>query len=203
MTKKSLLQAMDRAHRIGQTKPVLVLRLCTCNSVEVKLLQRATSKLALERLVIKKGAFVGDADAAADKGVSLNAQDLLDVLQGNLCLEVCRYSCLAVNTALNCVLLQLSWCRDDAGHSSRVDTVNSVCRASSRTIWRLMRCWNRSWTAPTYTPPRAPTATAGWATRWCNSSPAVCSLLCTSPPVAAHHSRGEESWTRSSSSHGI
>lgn len=80
---------MDRAHRIGQTKPVLVLRLCTCNSVEVKLLQRATSKLALERLVIKKGAFVGDPTAAADKGVSLNAQDLLDVLQGNLRLEVC------------------------------------------------------------------------------------------------------------------
>lgn len=79
---------MDRAHRIGQTKPVLVLRLCTCNSVEVKLLQRATSKLALERLVIKKGAFIGDTEAAADKGVSLNAQDLLDVLKGNLRLEV-------------------------------------------------------------------------------------------------------------------
>lgn len=83
------MQAMDRAHRIGQTKPVLVLRLCTSNSVEVKLLQRATSKLALERLVIKKGAFVGDTAAAPpDKGVSLNAQDLLDVLQNNIRLEV-------------------------------------------------------------------------------------------------------------------
>ena len=48
-------QAMDRAHRIGQTKPVLVLRLATQFSVEGRLLARANSKLALERLVIKRG----------------------------------------------------------------------------------------------------------------------------------------------------
>lgn len=47
---------MDRAHRIGQTKPVLVLRLATQFSVEGRLLARANSKLALERLVIKRGA---------------------------------------------------------------------------------------------------------------------------------------------------
>ena len=49
---------MDRAHRIGQQKPVLVLRLATAHSVEGRLLKRARSKLALERLVIKKGAFL-------------------------------------------------------------------------------------------------------------------------------------------------
>ena len=49
------MQAMDRAHRIGQTKPVLVLRLATAHSVEGRLLARANSKLALERLVIKRG----------------------------------------------------------------------------------------------------------------------------------------------------
>lgn len=49
-----LLQAMDRAHRIGQTKPVLVFRLATAHSVEGRLLQRANSKLMLERLVIKQ-----------------------------------------------------------------------------------------------------------------------------------------------------
>ena len=48
------LQAMDRAHRIGQTKPVLVFRLATAHSVEGRLLQRANSKLMLERLVIKQ-----------------------------------------------------------------------------------------------------------------------------------------------------
>ncbi len=51
-------QAMDRCHRIGQRKPVLVFRLATALSVEGKLLKRANSKLALERLVIKKGAFL-------------------------------------------------------------------------------------------------------------------------------------------------
>jgi len=54
----ALQQAMDRAHRIGQQKPVLVLRLATAHSVEGRLLKRARSKLALERLVIKKGAFL-------------------------------------------------------------------------------------------------------------------------------------------------
>lgn len=53
-----LQQAMDRCHRIGQTKPVLVFRLATAHSVEGRLLKRARSKLALERLVIKKGAFL-------------------------------------------------------------------------------------------------------------------------------------------------
>lgn len=48
------VQAMDRAHRIGQTRPVLVFRLATAHSVEGRLLQRANSKLMLERLVIKQ-----------------------------------------------------------------------------------------------------------------------------------------------------
>ena len=49
---------MDRCHRIGQRRPVLVLRLATAHSVEGRLLARARSKLALERLVIKKGGVV-------------------------------------------------------------------------------------------------------------------------------------------------
>ena len=49
-----MVQAMDRAHRIGQTNPVLVFRLATAHSVEGRLLQRANSKLMLERLVIKQ-----------------------------------------------------------------------------------------------------------------------------------------------------
>ena len=48
------MQAMDRAHRIGQTRPVLVFRMATAHSVEGRLLQRANSKLMLERLVIKQ-----------------------------------------------------------------------------------------------------------------------------------------------------
>jgi ATP-dependent DNA helicase len=48
------LQAQDRVHRIGQTKPVLIFRLSTVNTAEDRMLQRAASKRKLERLVIHK-----------------------------------------------------------------------------------------------------------------------------------------------------
>ncbi|XP_028788424.1 ATP-dependent DNA helicase DDM1-like isoform X2 [Neltuma alba] len=51
------LQAMDRCHRIGQTKPVHVYRLATAHSVEGRMLKRAFSKLKLEHVVIGKGQF--------------------------------------------------------------------------------------------------------------------------------------------------
>ncbi|CAK8539872.1 unnamed protein product [Lathyrus sativus] len=51
------LQAMDRCHRIGQTKPVHVYRLATAQSVEGRMLKRAFSKLKLEHVVIEKGQF--------------------------------------------------------------------------------------------------------------------------------------------------
>ncbi|KAL5715233.1 ATP-dependent DNA helicase ddm1 [Ranunculus cassubicifolius] len=51
------LQAMDRCHRIGQTKPVHVYRLSTSHSVEGRMLKRAFSKLRLEHVVIGKGQF--------------------------------------------------------------------------------------------------------------------------------------------------
>lgn len=46
------LQAQDRAHRLGQTKPVCVFRLVTAQSVESRILSAAASKLKLERLVV-------------------------------------------------------------------------------------------------------------------------------------------------------
>lgn len=50
-----VIKAMDRAHRIGQTKPVLVFRLVTANTIESKMLQRAGSKRKLEALVMPEG----------------------------------------------------------------------------------------------------------------------------------------------------
>lgn len=73
------MQAMDRAHRIGQTRPVLVFRLATAHSVEGRLLQRANSKLMLERLVIKQGAFL-DSEAANKSSSNLSADELLELL---------------------------------------------------------------------------------------------------------------------------
>lgn len=51
------LQAQDRAHRIGQTRPVIIYRLATKGTVEQTLLEKADSKRRLERLVIQKGKF--------------------------------------------------------------------------------------------------------------------------------------------------
>jgi ATP-dependent DNA helicase len=50
-------QAQDRAHRIGQTKPVLIFRLVSAHTIETKIMQRATEKRKLEALVIAKGRF--------------------------------------------------------------------------------------------------------------------------------------------------
>ena len=51
------LQAQDRAHRIGQTRPVIVYRLATKGTVEQTLLEKADGKRRLEKLVIQKGKF--------------------------------------------------------------------------------------------------------------------------------------------------
>ncbi|CAD5183276.1 unnamed protein product [Musa acuminata subsp. malaccensis] len=51
------LQAMDRCHRIGQTRPVHVYRLATSHSVEGRIIKRAFGKLKLEHVVIAKGHF--------------------------------------------------------------------------------------------------------------------------------------------------
>ncbi|KAJ9484158.1 hypothetical protein VN97_g9232 [Penicillium thymicola] len=64
------LQAQDRAHRIGQTKPVIIYRLATKGTVEQTLLEKADSKRRLERLVIQKGKFRSLLDPSA------NSQDI-------------------------------------------------------------------------------------------------------------------------------
>lgn len=51
------LQAQDRAHRIGQKNEVRVLRLCTVQSVEEKILAAARFKLNVDEKVIQAGMF--------------------------------------------------------------------------------------------------------------------------------------------------
>jgi len=69
------LQAMDRAHRIGQTKQVVVFRFVTENAIEEKVLERAAQKLRLDQLVIQQGRTQQQAKAAASK------DDLLNMIQ--------------------------------------------------------------------------------------------------------------------------
>ena len=77
------LQAMDRCHRIGQTKPVHVYRLATAHSVENLLLKRASGKMKLDRVVMKRGAFLeGLQNQKTD--ASLSVDDLKFLLQQDI-----------------------------------------------------------------------------------------------------------------------
>ncbi|KAI9889241.1 MAG: hypothetical protein M1814_005690 [Vezdaea aestivalis] len=69
------LQAMDRAHRIGQTKQVYVYRFVTENAIEEKVLERAAQKLRLDQLVIQQGRAQQQTKAANSK------DDLLNMIQ--------------------------------------------------------------------------------------------------------------------------
>lgn len=60
------LQAQDRAHRIGQTKPVLVFRFVAANTIESHILKRAGAKRKLEALVIGQGDFHVPGESAAN-----------------------------------------------------------------------------------------------------------------------------------------
>ena len=51
-------QAMDRAHRIGQTKQVIVYRLIAQDTVDERITQRAEIKKRLDSVVIEQGRLV-------------------------------------------------------------------------------------------------------------------------------------------------
>lgn len=78
---------MDRCHRIGQSRPVLVFRLATAHSVEGRMLAAAAGKLALEAVVMKRGAFkevVDKGDGKKDKEKNkdgLTAEQLLQLIE--------------------------------------------------------------------------------------------------------------------------
>ncbi|CAI5460068.1 unnamed protein product [Closterium sp. Yama58-4] len=73
------MQAMDRCHRIGQTRPVHVYRLATAHSVECRVLDVARGKLKLEHLVIEKGQF--QQDKAAPAKTKIDEAEVLSLLR--------------------------------------------------------------------------------------------------------------------------
>jgi len=50
-------QAMDRCHRLGQTRPCAIYRLLTSNSVDIEMMEKQVSKKKLERMTIAGGDF--------------------------------------------------------------------------------------------------------------------------------------------------
>ncbi|XP_070379390.1 lymphoid-specific helicase-like isoform X2 [Dermacentor albipictus] len=73
------LQAMDRCHRIGQTRPVLVYRLVTRGTVEQRMIEMAGAKRRLEKIIMQKGKFA-KVGKDASKGAALSPQELMDLL---------------------------------------------------------------------------------------------------------------------------
>jgi SWI/SNF-related matrix-associated actin-dependent regulator of chromatin subfamily A member 5 len=68
------LQAMDRAHRIGQKKPVQVFRFVCEGTVEEKIIERADRKLFLDAAVIQQGRL-------AEQNSSLEKNDLMKMVR--------------------------------------------------------------------------------------------------------------------------
>ncbi|KAJ5246886.1 Chromodomain helicase hrp3 [Penicillium chermesinum] len=61
------LQAMARAHRIGQTKPVSVYRLVSKDTIEEEVIERARNKLLLEFITIQRGVTDKEASEMQNK----------------------------------------------------------------------------------------------------------------------------------------
>ncbi|KAK4547352.1 hypothetical protein LTR36_001008 [Oleoguttula mirabilis] len=67
------LQAMARAHRIGQKKPVTIYRLVSKDTVEEEVLERARNKLMLEFITIQRGVTDKDARELDDRFAKIGA----------------------------------------------------------------------------------------------------------------------------------
>ncbi|KAK0507579.1 hypothetical protein JMJ35_010102 [Cladonia borealis] len=74
------LQAQDRAHRIGQTRPVIIYRLATKGTIEQTLLEKADGKRRLEKLVIQKDKFRSILDRKPKKGGDDEYTELQQIL---------------------------------------------------------------------------------------------------------------------------
>ncbi len=75
------LQAQDRCHRIGQTKPVIVYRLVTAATIDQKIVERAAAKRRLEKMIIHSKKFKSqDKDGLKKTMEAINPHELLELL---------------------------------------------------------------------------------------------------------------------------
>ncbi|KAH8739693.1 hypothetical protein FG386_003384, partial [Cryptosporidium ryanae] len=87
------LQAMDRAHRIGQKKPVFVFRLCHEHTIEEKIIERANLKLQLDFAIIQQGRLKGPGASGAGGcgGLPLSVENNSNVLSKNELMNMIQY----------------------------------------------------------------------------------------------------------------
>ncbi len=87
------LQAQDRCHRIGQSKPVIVYRLVTANTIDEKMIRTANSKRKLDKMIIQKGHFFRASDQfIRNETQEFSLQELLNVLQSTDFKAIYNYS---------------------------------------------------------------------------------------------------------------
>jgi len=72
------LQAVDRAHRIGQKKQVIVYRLVTEGSVEEKIVERAARKLKVDHLIMQKGQYRQEKNPSA---ANVSQEEMLSMIK--------------------------------------------------------------------------------------------------------------------------
>ncbi|EKE42248.1 hypothetical protein ENUP19_0340G0058 [Entamoeba nuttalli] len=78
---QSDIQAMDRAHRIGQTKPVTVYRLICEGTAEQRLIRVAERKLMLNRLVMQSGKTATEPAIGKEELLQIMQQELTGCLK--------------------------------------------------------------------------------------------------------------------------
>lgn len=76
------LQAMDRAHRLGQERPVMVYRLISRGTIEERMLIRAQQKNKINDLVIKGGGLNTEVEGASPSEEATEIDDIAAILMG-------------------------------------------------------------------------------------------------------------------------
>ena len=73
------MQAMDRVHRIGQTRPVTVFRLVTKNTIEERIMEAQKIKIKLDYLVVERGRQMNRTEGAEFSLDKLSDKEIQDL----------------------------------------------------------------------------------------------------------------------------